>query len=534
MIKIQLNRIWTLVVLAMIALLFIQVFQLSQIFERTSDRLKHNINTTIERIALQHEKAVDIRRYMHIVNKDFSGQYKDVLKQEFKQLLSVQESIKIQDTTIFQNGELNNYLIIKGSAYDTLSGVSTEQKVLARDVREIRDLFDKQNGKLTINDTNKVAIQLDQRVLQQIFKKAKFVNDLMIEAFKDNIYESPSERVDVAFLDSVIRHEISNDDLPQEYQFMVADKFGAPVKYSTRNKNYSIKLDTLKTANIKLFPNNVLDDEIYLHIFFPKPTKYFFNEMWLPFLVSLLLMGLILGAMIFMFKTILSQKKLSELKNDFVSNMTHELKTPISTISLACEAISDSSNKDDVNPYVKMIGDENKRLSLVVDRILQNAVLERGEGKLTREKIILNEIIHEVVHHAQFRIQNIGGSITLSIPKELIEISADKMHLTNVITNLIDNAIKYSEEDPEINIIVKQENKKIYITVKDKGIGIKKENIHRIFDNLYRVPTGNVHNVKGFGLGLSYVKAVTQLHGWNVQVKSKFGEGSEFTLIINQ
>lgn len=535
-IKIRLNLIWVLVVLAMLALLVIQAFQAAQLYDRTSTKFKNNLTTSLERIAIRHEKAEDIRRYMHIVNRDFSGQYKDILKKEFQQLLSSQESISIQDTSIYENGELQNYLVIKGKAYDSISGVSTEQKVLARDVRQIRDLFDKQNKKIPTNDSIKLAIQLDQRVLQQIFKKAKFVNDMMVEAFRDNVYESPARRIDVVFLDSVIRTEFANDDLPKNYNYMITDEFGIPIEFPTAPAHYSTQLDTLKAGKTVLFPSNILDDDIFLHISFPKKRTFLLGEMWGQLMISLSLMGLIIIAMVFMFRTILTQKKFSELKNDFVSNMTHELKTPISTISLACEALGDSDMTgkagEEIEPYVKMIRDENGRLSLLVERILQNAVLERGEAKLNREKVIVNEIIHDVAHHAQFRVQNSEGTILLHLPTELVEVEADRMHLTNILTNLVDNAIKYSQGSPQVQISLKRENKKILLSVKDQGIGIKKEHLSRIFDKLYRIPTGNLHNVKGFGLGLSYVKAVAELHGWNVTVKSKFGEGSEFTITM--
>lgn len=525
------------VVVAMLALLVIQAFQIAQIYERTSYRFRNNLNTSLERIALKHEKAVDIRRYLQIVNHDFNDQYKDILKQEFKAMMAVNESINIQDTTIFQDGKYENYLVIRGQAFDSVSGVSSEQKILARDVRQIRDLFDK-NTKIPINDSIKLAIQLDQRVVQQIFKKAKFINDMMVETFRNNVYEAPGQNLDIVFLDSVIRNEIANDDLPQDYRYMICDQYGNRISYLNAPSNYSTKLDTLKTGKTILFPSNMIDEDIYLHLSFPNKNTYYVGEMWKPLLISLILMGLIIAAVFTMLKTILTQKKFSELKNDFVSNMTHELKTPIATISLACEAMNDSdlgiNSSEDIKPYVKMIDDENKRLSMVVERILQNAVLERGEAKLSKEKIILNEIIHEVVHNAQFRIQNIGGKIDIKIPIEMITIEADKMHFTNILSNLIDNAIKYSDEAPKIEISMTRENKKVQISVIDHGIGIKKEHLSRIFDNLYRVPTGNLHNVKGFGLGLSYVKAVAEMHGWVITVRSKFGEGSTFTITMKE
>ncbi|MDP4798367.1 MAG: HAMP domain-containing histidine kinase [Crocinitomicaceae bacterium] len=536
--KIRVNFIFAMVVVALIAVLVIQAFQTLQLYDRKHAEFEMNLSTSMERIAIRHEKAEDIRRYMHIVNRDFSGQYKDVLKEEFKHLVSAQESISIQDTTLYDNGEIQNYLIIKGKSFDSLTGLTTEQKVLARDVRQLRDLFDKQKKQIPHNDSIKLAIQLDQRVLQQIFKKAKFVNDMMVEAFRNNVYEDPSKRIDAVFLDSVIRTEIANDNLPKTYRFMVANEYGIPIQFDNAPSNYDTKLDTLLTGKSVLFPSNILDEDLYLHIYFPKKGFFLFQEMWGPFTISLTLMILIVVALMFMFRTILTQEKISEIKNDFISNMTHEFKTPISTISLACEALSDQDmmkqNTTDIAPFVKMINDENKRLSLLVERILQSAVMDRGEVKLREEKVILNEIIHEVTNHAQFRIQNSGGTIKLNIPNELITIQTDKMHMTNIVTNLVDNAIKYSSEAPDIEISLRRENKKLLLSVKDHGIGIKKEHLNKVFDKLYRVPTGNVHNVKGFGLGLSYVKAIAELHDWNVVVRSKYGEGSEFTLVMKE
>lgn len=534
--KIRVNLIVALVVIALLALLVIQAFQTVQLYDRKHTEFETNVSTSLERIAIRHEKAEDIRRYMHIVNRDFSGQYKDILKEEFKHLVSAEESISIQDTTLFENGELQNYLIIKGKAYDSITGLTTEQKVLARDVRQLRDLFDKQKKQIPHNDSIKLAIQLDQRVLQQIFKKAKFVNDMMVEAFRNNVYQDPSKRVDIAFLDSVIRTELENDDVPKTYRFMVANEYGIPVSFLNAPPTYDEKLDTLLTAKTVLFPSNILDEDLFIHIYFPKKGVFLFQEMWGSLTISLTLMILIVVALMIMFKTIVTQEKLSEIKNDFISNMTHEFKTPISTISLACEALSDQDmvkqNSTDIAPFVKMINDENKRLSTLVERILQSAVMDRGELNLQEEKIILNEVVYDVVQNAQFRIQNSGGKIQLNLPKEKLEITSDRMHLTNIISNLVDNAIKYSPTAPDIEICLKRENKKLLLSVKDHGIGIKKEHLSKIFDKLYRVPTGNIHNVKGFGLGLSYVKAIAESHGWNVVVRSKYGEGSEFTLVM--
>ncbi len=521
----------------MLALLVIQAFQMAQLYDRKSTEFKSKVNTTLERIALRHEKAEDIRKYLHIVNHDFSGQYKDILKKEFQDLLSAQESISIRDTIVYENGERQNYLVIKGQSYDTISGLTAEHKVLARDVREVRDLFHKKGTqKIVSSDTSAISIHLNQRVMQQIFKKAKFVNDMLLEAFRSNVYEEPSKRVDIEFLDSVIYHEMKDDNLPTDYQFMLTDNNQKRFCYQMKVPNYKGCLDSTKTFKTLLFPSNTLDEDIYLNVYFPSKGSFLLKTMGTPLTISLALMFLIIVSMAYMFKTIITQQKLFDLKNDFVSNMTHEFKTPISTISLACEAMNDadmmSDNVESVKPYVKMIQDENKRLSLLVEQILQSAVLDRGELTLKKEKVLVNEILHEVALHARLRIKSMGGILLLDIPSNLIEIEADKMHFTNLITNLVDNGIKYSEGAPDILIQMKKVDDQFVLSVSDKGIGMKKEHLSKIFDKLYRIPTGNLHNVKGFGLGLSYVKAIAELHNWNITVQSEVGKGTTFNLKI--
>jgi two-component system phosphate regulon sensor histidine kinase PhoR len=523
----------------MIALLFIQLFQTAQLYDRKSTQFKNHVQTLLDRIAVHHEKADDIRKYLQVVNKDFSGQYKDILKKEFQNLLAAQESISIKDTTILENGEIKKFLIIQGKSFDSLSGLMAEHKVLARDVRHIRQLFNKEAGILPNNDSTSVAIQLDQRVMQQIFKKAKFINEMMVEAFRDNVYDDPSKRIDVEFLDSVIAYEMKHADLPMDYEYMLLDGNNEPIKFKFQPQKYRVNLDSLKTLNTTLYPQNILDEKISLYVRFPSENSFVFREMGAMLIVNIGLVLLIVVAFSFMFKTIITQKKLSEMKNDFISNMTHEFKTPISTISLACEALNDSDMVNDKSqqssPFIKMIADENKRLEVLVERILQSAVIDRGdksELNFKIERLNLNEIIIQICNNAQFRVSNINGKVEKHIPNEQLFVMGDRVHTTNIISNLIDNAIKYSKNEPKIDVFLKKENQKVQICVQDHGIGIAKEHIDKIFEKLYRIPTGNLHNVKGFGLGLSYVKAIVKLNNWNILVKSKVNEGSTFTLVI--
>lgn len=525
-----------LVTIAMVALLLIQFFQTAQLYDRKSKEFKGKAVTLLERIAIRHEKADDIRKYMTVVNNDFSGQYKDILKKEFQNLLSAEGSVNIRDTSFLENGKVENYLIIQGKAFDSLSGLTTEQRILARDVRQLRQLFNRESGVLPKSDSVSLAIQLDQRVMQQIFRKAKYVNDMMVEAFRDNVYDEPSKRIDVEFLDSIIAYEVRHDELPDEYEFMIMNEEGKRVDFEFPTPKYKKNLDTSRVLKTQLFPANVLDEQLYLYVDFPSRKSFVLKEMGGLLSLSLGLIILIIVAISFMFRTILTQKKLSDMKNDFISNMTHEFKTPISTISLACQAMNDQDmmggDLSHSAPFVKMINEENKRLGVLVERILQSAVIDRGELKLNKETLNFSELVQQVCQNARFRLMSVNGTLEEEIPAEAIFVQGDRVHTTNVVSNLIDNAIKYSKENPRIQVRLKQEGARVMLEIEDEGIGISKEHISKIFDKLYRVPTGNVHNVKGFGLGLSYVKAIVELQEWNIQVKSKLGEGTQFTLII--
>ena len=215
--------------------------------------------------------------------------------------------------------------------------------------------------------------------------------------------------------------------------------------------------------------------------------------------------------------------------------MTHEFKTPISTISLAVEVLNDKSvekSQERVSNYVKMIGDENKRLSLLVENILQTAILDKGEFKLKVQSIDIHNLIEQTFTNIKLQVENKEGQITSQLNATKPVINADRVHITNILFNLIDNALKYSKDNPDIIVSTKNDDEGIFISVQDNGIGISKDNQKRIFDTMYRVPTGNIHNVKGFGLGLSYVKAVVEKHGGSIKVESELGKGSMFTLYL--
>ena len=250
-------------------------------------------------------------------------------------------------------------------------------------------------------------------------------------------------------------------------------------------------------------------------------------------IISILLILIILGTFIYSVIIIRNQKKTTQIKTDFINNMTHELKTPIATIGLACEALSDSTikleNKSKVK-FLSTIKSENERLGNLVEKVLQSSVSQKGNPELKLEIFNIEEVIEKAIKTIHLSYNKKKGKITTDFMAQNKLMEADKFHITNVIHNLLDNSQKYSINPPIVSISTRDVIGGLIIRIKDNGIGIARENHKRIFDKLYRVPTGNVHNVKGFGLGLSYVKTIIDLHGGKIMVESKLNSGSVFSI----
>lgn len=535
----QINLALILLALSMLSLLVVQSFQLYLNYDQKKKELASEILTFQNKIAFKHEKAEDYRRYMKIINQDFSLEYQDILKSEFQSLTASKESVSVSDTTIVSNGKREKYLVIRGQAYDSLTGLSTEQKVLAKNYQEIQDVFNGASGILKGNDSSQLSLQLNQQAVQQIFKKAKYINDMMLEAFKDNVLKSPQQRIDAVFLDSIISFEIKEERLPKDFTFCVYDAEDEPVSFDQASNKYKQRQASIYMEKAKLFPGNPVSESLFLQLNFPRQNGFLLSQMRLPIIGAILVIFIVLVALVFMIKTIVEQKKLSEIKAGLVSNMTHEFKTPISTIALACQALKDPDiiGKEKlslIEPYLQMIDQENKRLETLVENILQNSILDRKDLIWQGGPIEVVALSEAIVKNAKFRVDSSNCDIQFEASHPNIIINAKETHLKSVIANLLDNAIKYSPSPAKIKVEIKQNNDHVVLTVADMGLGIKKEHLTKIFDNLYRVPTGDIHDVKGFGLGLNYVKKVADGYGWELNVNSTFGKGTTFDIRINK
>lgn len=306
-----------------------------------------------------------------------------------------------------------------------------------------------------------------------------------------------------------------------------------PFTYEILNKKELLEqVKTGRTQNfyyVELFQQDWLKKDYYLGVKFDSVQPVLLENMgWLLLASGVCMFGLIFvfGITIFV---IMRQQKLSVIKNDFINNMTHEFKTPIATISLATSALTKEkvlNDKEQVLRFNAMIKSENNRMNKYVERILQQAKLDRGELQMNKVKADVNELVREAVEHFFLLVQEAGGSLECRLEAKDFVLTVDEVHLMNAVCNLIDNAIKYSGGPPEIQVYTKEHGESFVIGIQDHGIGISKDDQKKVFKRFYRVPNGNVHNVKGFGLGLNYVKSIVELHNGSIRLASKKNKGT--------
>jgi signal transduction histidine kinase len=343
-----------------------------------------------------------------------------------------------------------------------------------------------------------------------------------------------NDKLNQSLVEVLLKTEFAKEGIDTNFQYAVFDNFMDKKLFGSLEKVNKEQFSSY--YSIPLFPNDFYENSGILIINFPDKESFIFKSMWLMLSASLAFIMIIVAAFGGALYIIFRQKKLDELKTDFINNMTHEFKTPVSTISLASQMLLNEKvqeNKEKISSYAHIIEEENKRLSGHIENVLQVARLDRGDFKLKKEPINVHELLNEITDSLSLRLQNENGILVKRFNASEFQIEGDKFHLTNALYNLFDNAIKYRREvDPEIEVNTRSSKHGIFITIKDNGIGISKENLKRVFEKFYRVPTGNIHNVKGFGLGLSYVKIIMTTHGGDISVDSELGKGSEFEIYL--
>lgn len=303
----------------------------------------------------------------------------------------------------------------------------------------------------------------------------------------------------------------------------------------TKVKSDSFEKHEGYTYKVPLFVNNEGQSDYDLYVSFPKKKEYILSTISWILLLSALFIFIIILAFASSLYQLIKQKQISEIKTDFINNMTHEFKTPIATINLAIDSIKNPkiiNDKEKVFRYAEMIRQENKRMHAQVENVLQISKLEKNQLDLSKDVVDIHEIIEDAISHVALIVSNENGYIKEHLAAKQSEAMVSKFHFTNMITNILDNAVKYSDNAPQIDVYTENAGNNIVIKIKDKGIGMNKNVQKRIFDKFYREHSGNIHKVKGHGLGLSYVKSITQQHHGSIYVESEKGKGSTFTVKI--
>lgn len=392
-----------------------------------------------------------------------------------------------------------------------------------------------------LNAVNLSEKQHDHRIdvaLEEVIDELVDANEQDVLFSEKPVRKSSCEEVtffsvlDTVLLANLLEKYIEYHKLDDNYQYAIVKTSNDSIIYASLP---SIPRNMKKKAHKACLSCLWKQEYFHLEVYFPSQRKEVLVGMSVWLVLSGIFILIVIMTFLYIINTIIRQKKISEIKNDFINNMTHEFKTPISTISLASEVLLNSntdSSSERIKKYSRIIYDENLRMRAQVERVLQVAQLDRDEFKLTRSEFDLHQLVKETIENFCFEKCQEETIVNYFLEAEHHRLNADEMHIKNIIVNLVDNAIKYSTNGTRINIYTKNSSKGITLSVEDNGMGMTQEASRHIFDKFYRVPTGNIHNVKGFGLGLYYVKNMVDAHGGHIEVKSELNQGSRFNIYL--
>ncbi len=366
---------------------------------------------------------------------------------------------------------------------------------------------------------------------QRIGMRVKRLKDVAGKMVVENWGWDTEVIPDAWLIDSILTAELASRDIPIGFEFAVS-RSDSLMKMS---EDYDRRFEVRPSYTTAMFPNAIFNKDDLLTVYFPARNSFLLKTLILPACLSLLFCIIIMGAFALSIYYIMRQKKVSEMKSDFINNMTHEFKTPLATISVATDSIVNPKvigNPELISNYTSIIRKENLRMNKQVETILQIASLDRKDFDFKFKTIDVHELIDVAIQGFILQIESRGGIV--SIEKQALNpmVTADPTHALNVLNNLLDNANKYSPELPEITVSTRNNDRGVWISVSDKGIGMTKQEQGKVFEKFYRVSTGNIHNVKGFGLGLSYAKAVVDANRGEIRVTSEPGKGSTFDVFL--
>ena len=494
-----------LTVVSMVSILLVQFSWISQINELNNERFEKDINDVLFTV----NQKLEEREILILTRENLEAKFKISRSNETGGVELI-ESIFSKKT--IQDGE-----------------IETKQNSLQFDLESSNknvDSDDNINASILVEDFNEVTVDtLIQKQIDKVLDRSEMIQIILNKLLTGD--RNIKTELNKNSIEKLIKTSLKQKNINIDFEYLLLDNEKNNILLSNTEDDKILK----SNFSISLFQNDLIDSNLVLFLDFPLKNSYLRDNNIYSLAFSFIFILLIALSFYYVVVKAFRLKKLSEIKNDFIDNMTHELKTPISTISLACEAMID--NKKNKNDYVKIIDEENKRLGHQVERVLNIARTEKQSYKIDKSSVNIHEIIEESMNVFRFKLEKKGGKIVNKLKAENPIINGNKSHLVNVFNNLIENGIKYSKDKPVIIIESRNDKSSMEISIKDNGIGIKKNNLDKIFDKFYREPQGNIHNVKGFGLGLSYVKNIVDKLNAKIFVKSKYGHGSVFTLKFN-
>ena len=504
------KTIWTIATimgLSFLALLFLQVSYIEEMVRMK----KEQFDESVYRALYQASRNLELNETLRYLEKDINAKENKKGKD-----INVDDGMMAtqthQGTAADTNGKMYSTFELK--AMKTIPSLTPKAMILKSD-----------NG----------SISQTKKSMQEMVRNRYIYQKSMLDEVVYNILYSASnkplkDRINFKMLDQDLKAEMMNNGINIPYHFTVSTQDGREVY---RCPDYSDEGEENTYAQV-LFRNDPQTKMGVVKVHFPDMNSYIFSSV--RFMVPSIAFTLILlVTFIFTIVIIFRQKRYSEIKNDFINNMTHELKTPIASISLAAQMLNDDSVKKSEAMLKHLSGivtDESKRLRFLVEKVLQMSMFDRKKAVFKKKKLDLNEMVENVANSFTLRVEHTGGKIYTSIEAIDSAMYVDEVHFQNVINNLIDNAVKYRKQDKPLDIYLRtwNDNEFLYLSIKDTGIGIKKENLKKVFEKFYRVHTGNRHDVKGFGLGLAYVKKIINLHNGEIHVDSEYGVGTKFII----
>ena len=494
---------------AIVGLVAVQVVWLNNAIELRDSALKKNLNQALDNVVNQLEKVESLEILVEVAQESYSAKMHD------SELSSTNQG----STLNFPENDFQPFTENAGEP-----GLQQQEQFNFYLQFIIENPADR--------DSSSSAF-IERIVTDTSLTQSDHFMRSLIKRFQTNTNRSLSERLNTILLDSLIRNEMNLRGLDFPYQYKIIKANSGIIKMLGSNSEFEID-GKLNFASL-LFPGDYISKDYYLLLTIEDVKKYQYENLLAPLLFSVLTLLLVALGVYFLISTIQKQKKLGEMKTDFINNMTHELKTPISTIALASEALieSDEGKPDGmVTRYSQMIHEENQRLKRHVERILNTSMLERGEFKLNIGRINIHALLEKLCSQTELRMKTVNGLFKREFNAKECEIEGDEMHITNIFYNVIDNAIKYSPGNLVLKIASSNSQNGIMISFEDNGIGMTVAQQKRVFEKFYRVSTGDLHAVKGFGLGLSYVKLIVEAHGGFLSLSSKLGKGSSFNIYL--